>query len=118
MGRPCLHVCITCRAGQEASDDVPRPGALLRDALAALGADAVELREVACLAACERGCNAAISMPGKWTYFLCGLHAGIAGDVLAYAGAYAASTTGSVMPSKRPESLRGAILGRVPGVPS
>ena len=74
----------------------------------------VELREVSCLASCERGCAAAIAMPGKWSNLLGFLSPALAPDLLAYAGAYAASATGTVMPSRRPASLRALILGRVP----
>ncbi|MBV9538226.1 MAG: DUF1636 domain-containing protein [Acidisphaera sp.] len=114
MGRPRLTICVTCRAGQEIADDDPRPGRLLHDALAARAPADVELAEVECLAACERGCNAAIAMPGKWTYLLGHLDAALADDVLTYARAYGASRTGTVLPSKRPASLRDMILGRVP----
>ena len=114
MGRPRLHVCVTCRAGRAIAEDAPRPGRLLHDALAALNDATVDLAEVVCLAACDHGCNAAISAPGKWTYLLGHLDAGNAADILTYARAYAASPTGTVLPSRRPESLRHAILGRVP----
>jgi predicted metal-binding protein len=114
MARPRLHVCVTCQAGRELADGETPPGRLLHDAVAALGAGDVDLATVECLAACENGCNAAISMPGKWTYLLGHLDPALADDVLTYTRAYAASKTGTVMPSKRPESLRWMILGRVP----
>jgi len=69
---------------------------------------------VSCLASCERGCAAAISMPGKWTNLLGFLSPALASDLLVYAQAYAASPTGTVMPSRRPASLGTLILGRVP----
>ena len=88
--RPRLIVCITCRAGRELADGETPPGALLHAALSRLLAPssddaAVELREVACMANCERGCSAAITMPGKWTYLLGHLAPGLAADLLAYA---------------------------------
>ena len=107
-----LHVCITCKAGTE---EEPRPGQLLFDALVPLLAGEVELRPVSCLAACEHGCTAAIFMPGKnFGYLLGGLSAAIAPDIFSYARSYAASTTGAVMPSKRAASLANAILSRFP----
>ncbi len=113
---PSLHVCITCRAGRELADGEPPPGQLLHDAVAALleNDGPVFLRAVYCLASCERGCAAAISAPGKWGYLLGGLSGGIAPDLLTYGAAYAASRTGTVMPSKRPASLANAVLGRFP----
>ena len=114
-----LHVCVTCRAGQELAEHETPPGQVLHDALQErlrTRADpaALELRAVKCLASCERGCAAAISMPGKWSYLLGHLDAAIADDVLTYSLSYAASSTGTIMPSRRPESLRNAILARFP----
>ena len=126
--RPRLIVCTTCRAGLDLADDEARPGALLHAELARLlatvppgdgatptpGADWLDLREVACLANCERGCSAALAMPGKWTFFLGHLTPNHAPDLLTYAAAYAAHPTGTVMPSRRPASLRAVVLARLP----
>ena len=117
--RPRLILCITCRQGRTLAEGEKTPGALLHGTVSALlgeqvSAAPVDLREVACLANCDRGCSAVISMPGKWTYLLGHLHAAIADDLLTYAAAYAASPTGTVLPSRRPESLRHMIIGRVP----
>ncbi|RUT24355.1 hypothetical protein C0V97_09725 [Asaia sp. W19] len=104
---PVLHVCQTCRDGGEA----------LHDALAALaGETAVRVQGVRCLAACQQGCTATLSMPGKWSWLLGRLHPGLAPDLLLYAQAYARSPSGTVMPSRRPESLREVILGRFPSM--
>ena len=114
---PVLHVCVTCRTGLTPTDDEPTPGRRVYDAVAALlgaGAPAVQLREVACLSSCDSGCAAAISAPGKWSYLLGRLDAGLAADLLAYADAYARSKTGTVLPSRRPASLARMVLGRMP----
>lgn len=114
---PVLHVCVTCRTGLPPTDGEATPGRRLYDAVAALldaGAPAVRLREVACLSSCDAGCAAAISAPGKWSYLLGRLDAGLAADVLAYAEAYARSKTGTVLPSRRPASLARMVLGRMP----
>ena len=116
-GRPVLHVCVTCRAGEACDDGRDPPGARLHGVLEQLNADAgapVDLRPVACLAACNRGCTAAISMPGQFGYLLGGLSAAIAGDVLDYAQRYPAAKNGFVLLSKRAPSLRDSILGRMP----
>ncbi|HET9147514.1 MAG TPA: DUF1636 domain-containing protein [Acetobacteraceae bacterium] len=116
--RAILHVCITCRAGQRLNEGESPPGAHLFAAISALLESAddppVELREVTCLASCERGCAAAISMQGKWSYLLGRLSVPKAADLLAYAAAYRASKTGTVMPSRRPASLAEMILARFP----
>lgn len=117
--RPRLIICITCRAGRELADGETPPGALLHAELSRLlapssGAAAVELLEASCMANCEHGCSAAIAMPGKWTYVLGHLAPGLAADLLAYAGTYAASATGTVMPSRRPSTLARVVIARVP----
>jgi predicted metal-binding protein len=113
---PRLHVCITCRAGQPLDAGATPPGERLHAALAALpgAADTLRLAPVACLANCARGCSAAISAAGKWTYLLGGLGPAHAADLLTYAARYAASASGTVLPSRRPASLRDAVLARVP----
>ncbi len=112
-----LHVCITCRAGLALEPGAAPMGAGLHAVLATLLAETaapVELRTVECLATCARGCAAVISMPGKWSYLLGGLTPDHAPDLLTYARSYVASTTGTIMPSRRPESLKDMILARFP----
>jgi predicted metal-binding protein len=120
LQRPRLIVCTTCRAGRTLAEGETPLGAKLYAAVQALLAHpaAIDLREVACLANCERGCSAAIAMSGKWTYLLGWLDPTMAGDLLIYAGIYAASSNGTVMPSRRPASLRDVIMGRVPDLES
>jgi len=114
--RPHLIVCTTCQAGRELAPGETPAGALLFSAVAGLLAEggATELRGASCMANCERGCSAALAMAGKWTYFLGNLRPEHAADLLTYAQTYAASATGTVMPSRRPASLRHIVLGRVP----
>ena len=121
MGRAMaatLHVCITCRAGQELAEGEPRPGRLLHDAVlrahTGQSDDRLEVREVMCLAACDRGCSAALTAPGKWSYLLGRLSLHHAADLLTYGALYAAHDTGKVLPSQRPASLRDSVLGRTP----
>lgn len=117
--QPRLIICTTCRAGRALAADEPTPGARLHAAVERLIADShaaasVELRQVACLANCERGCSGVITMPGKWTYLLGFLSSDHAADLLIYGAAYAASANGTVLPSRRPPSLRHVVIGRVP----
>ena len=113
-----LHVCTTCRAGIEPVHGRPVPGEILHDRLRSLLAERpdapVLLLEVKCLSNCGRGCSAAIAMPGKWSYLLGGLDLDRAADLLDYAAIYAASSSGVVMPSKRPASLAAMVDGRIP----
>ena len=114
-----LTVCTTCRMGLPKRDGVPVPGQVLHDRLSALLAQAddapVRLHGVECLAVCDSGCAAAIAQPGKWSYLLGRLDPDKAADLLQFAAGYAASRTGTVMPSRRPASLADMILGRIPG---
>jgi len=118
--KPVLHVCTTCRAGNPLAEDEVPPGRHLHDAvaaaLAAHPAPPVELRPVKCMAACDHGCTAAMTAPGKWGYLLGRLDLSHAGDLLTYGAAYAASGSGAVLPSRRPASLRSVVLGRLPSL--
>ena len=87
---------------------------LVQEAEAAGQEVPVLLRQVQCLAACDRGCTAAIAMPERWTWLLGHLGAEKAEDLLTYAQLYAKSARGTVMPSRRPASLSNMVLGRVP----
>ncbi len=121
--RPRLHICITCRAGRDLAEGDTAPGQHLHDAVASLidaapDASPIVLDSVKCLAACERGCTAAISMPGKWTYILGNLDVSLAEDLLTYGRVYAASNSGAVLPSRRPPSLQLVIVGRFPALPA
>ena len=113
-----LTVCTTCRMGSAKREGMPVPGQVLHDRLAALLAQAddtaLRLHGVECLAVCNDGCAAAIAEPGKWSYLLGRLTPDKAADLLAFAGSYRQSRTGTVMPSKRAASLADMILGRVP----
>jgi predicted metal-binding protein len=117
--QPTLYICLTCRAGQTLPEGAAPPGAMLHAALVQALAESprdVTLRTTTCLANCERGCSGAIAMPGRWTNLLGHMAPEQAADLLAYADAYAASATGTVMPSRRPASLARLIVGRVPGL--
>ncbi len=84
------------------------------EALAAEAGQAPRIVPVICFANCERGCSAAISSPGKWSYMVGHIGPEHAADLLTYAEAYARSETGAVLRSGRPESFRHAIVGRFP----
>jgi predicted metal-binding protein len=110
--RATLHVCTTCRAGRT---EPPWPGRLLHDTLAVMPLPAgLRLAGVECFANCDRACSAAIMAPGKWSYLLGNLTPRHAADLLVYASAYLASATGTVLPSRRPASLRSMVIGRMP----
>ncbi len=117
----CLHVCVTCRAGSSVQEGEAPPGLRLHQHFARAldeGDDHgwIELKEVTCLVSCQRGCAAAVSMPGKWSYLIGHLDESKTADVLSYLRAYRDSASGAVLPSRRPASLRDAVLGRFPSL--
>lgn len=112
-----VMVCMTCRA-EGAPEGEERPGARLYRALEArVGACAspVTLQPVECMAVCKRPCTVAVSAPGKWTYIIGDLDA--QADVealLEYAGAYAASPSGTPPLKERPTAIRRGTVARIP----
>ncbi len=109
----CLSICVACGHPEE-----PRPGAQLYDRLQALmtADEPFRLQAAKCLARCGEGCSLAISAPGKWGYLMSRLSPEHAADILTYARAYAAHETGALLPSRRPESLRNTVVGRIPAL--
>ena len=106
-GGASLHVCFTCRSVPSHRPRAMRAtGSSCSTRCAASRPEGVALRPVECLANCARGCSAAISMPGKWSYLLGGLTPSWRRTCCAYAPSYAQSRTGTVMPSRRAASLR------------
>ena len=118
-----LHVCITCRRGEEPLE--PRQGrsghkmqAALAEAMQSGGASGVELVPVECLSGCKRSCTVALASPGKWSYVIADLDpAHHAGDILAFAKAYAAHPEGVPAWRERPEIVKRSVLARVPPLP-
>lgn len=119
--RVTLHVCVTCRRGEEPLEPrEARSGAKMCAAITAelarrAASHAVELHFVECLSGCKRGCTAALSSPEKWTYVLGDLDpATHAPDVLTFALQYAAHPEGVPIWRERPEIVRKSVLARVP----
>jgi predicted metal-binding protein len=113
--RAQIHVCISCRANQPLVAGERVLGQQLYDGMQATMNGEVTLRPIVCLGNCAQGCSAAVSQPGKWSYLLGHLRPDQAADLAAYAQAYAASADGTVWRSGRAESLRDAIVARIPG---
>jgi predicted metal-binding protein len=112
-----LHVCITCRAGQELQAGETAPGARLHAAILDAGPpEGVRVVAVECLSACSQGCSVALSAPGRWSYVYGRLSDSHAGDVIAGAAAYAAAPDGIVPWRSRPEIFRKQSLARIPPV--
>ncbi len=119
-----LHVCVTCRRGEEALE--PKEGRsghkmhlALAAAIEAADASGIELRPVECLSSCKRSCTATLAAPGKWSYVIADLdperHAA---DIVAFAQQYAAHPEGAPAWRERPEAVRRGLLARVPPLPA
>lgn len=119
-----LHVCVTCRRGEEALE--PKEGRsgykmhlALAAAIEAAGTGGIELRPAECLSGCKRSCTAALAAPGKWSYVLADLdperHAA---DIVTFAQQYAAHPEGVPAWRDRPEIARRGVLARVPPLPA
>ncbi|MBC2834317.1 DUF1636 family protein [Paragemmobacter straminiformis] len=114
-----LHVCITCKAGEPLPEGAVAPGARLHAALTGAGAPAgVRIVPVECLSACNQGCSVALSAAGKWSYVYGRLTEADAADILAGAGAYAATADGIVPWRERPVIFRKQSLARIPPMES
>ena len=112
-----LHVCITCRAGQNVNEGETTPGARLHAAIIDVGPpEGVEVVPVECLSACSQGCSVALSAPGRWSYVYGRLSEIHARDVIAGAAAYAAAPDGIVPWRRRPEIFRKQSLARIPPI--
>ncbi len=114
-----LLVCQTCRSAvpayQEATDDAPRDGARLIEAIEAAGVpQAVRVVPVECLSNCSRGCTVALRGPGRWSYVYGNLDGSMAGIVLDGALRYAATADGLVPWRERPEHFRKNCIARLP----
>ena len=112
-----LHVCITCRAGQDLQEGETTPGSRLHAAILGVGTpDGVQVVPVECLSACSQGCSVALSAPGRWSYVYGRLSDANAADVIAGAAAYAAAPDGIVPWRRRPEIFRKQSLARIPPI--
>jgi len=123
-----LYVCVTCRGkaavAPDASDAVrpdPRPGARLLAAveqqLTADGDKGIAVVPANCLSNCPRGCSAAVSASGKWTYVIGDLDPDRhAGDVSDFARQHRAHAEGVPEWRDRPEHVRKHTIARVPPV--
>jgi predicted metal-binding protein len=115
-----LHVCVTCRRGEEPLE--PREGrsghkmqAALAGAMQNGGAAGIELVPAQCLSGCKRSCTVALAAPGKWSYVIADLDpARHAGDILAFAQQYAAHPEGVPAWRERPEIVKRSVLARIP----
>lgn len=112
-----LLVCSTCRSGQPADPEAPRPGAQLVEALGAMDWPThLRVRSVECLSNCNSGCSVVLrGGDERWTYVY-GNFNGAEDAALVHEGAtkYASTTDGVVPWRERPIHFRKNCIARVP----
>lgn len=127
MTTTVLYVCVTCRGTPPV--EAPRPGARLLAAVEQwLAADrdkggdgggdgGIDVVPANCLSNCQRGCSAAVSGSGKWTYVIGDLDPDRhAGDIVDFARLHRAHEQGVPEWRDRPEHVRKHTIARVPPV--
>jgi predicted metal-binding protein len=113
-----LHVCVTCLAGED-RDTVPRAGRRLHDGLVEAlrrhdHPPSFRIVAAECLSNCDRGCSAALSGPGRWSYVYGDLTETAVDDLIAGAARYAATADGLVPWRERPMIFRKGVVARIP----
>jgi predicted metal-binding protein len=110
-----IYVCITCRRASDPEGGL-RPGlALARATARAAEGTGVTVRQVRCLANCNRALSAAVRCDGAWTYVFGGLEVGTDAEVLIEGARLLARAADGVMPWRgRPEVLKRGLIARVP----
>jgi predicted metal-binding protein len=122
MTTTILYVCVTCRGTPPVeAPAAPRPGARLLAAveqhLAANPGEEIDVVPANCLSNCQRGCSAAVSGSGKWTYVIGDLDPDRhAGDIAEFARLHRAHAEGVPEWRDRPEHVRKHTIARVPPV--
>jgi predicted metal-binding protein len=112
-----IYVCITCRRLGDPEDGA-RPGlALARETQRVADGSGVAVRQVRCLANCNRACSAAIRRDGAWTYVFGGLEPERDAPALIEGARLFASAADGLMPWRgRPEILKRGLIARVPPI--
>lgn len=112
-----IYVCITCRRAGD-PEDVERPGFLLaRETSRAANGSGVTVKQIRCLANCNRACSAAIRRDGAWTYVFGGLEPGRDAQALIDGAKLFARAADGLMPWRgRPEILKRGLIARVPPI--
>ena len=112
-----IYVCITCRRAGDPEEGL-RPGLVLaRETARAAEESGVTVRQIRCLANCNRACSAAIRRDGAWTYVFGGLEPERdAGALIEGAKLFARAADGLMPWRGRPDILKRGLIARVPPI--
>ena len=112
-----IYICITCRRQGEPEEGVPPGLKLARETARAADGSGVTVRQIRCLANCNRACSAAIRRDGAWTYVFGGLEPERDGPALIQGAKLFAGAADGLMPWRgRPEILKRGLIARVPPI--
>jgi len=113
-----LLVCSTCRKGEAADADAPRPGATLLAGLQdAAWPAGVKVRSVECLSNCTQGCTIALRSHGRWTYVYGNIDPETQIEtVIDGVTRYAATENGLVPWRERPQHFKKNCIARIPPI--
>ena len=113
-----LLVCSTCRKGETADPEAPRPGATLLAGLeAAEWPVGIQVRSVQCLSNCSQGCTIALRSSGRWTYVYGNIDPETQIDtVVDGVTRYAATANGLVPWRERPQHFKKNCIARIPPI--
>jgi len=116
--RMTVLVCSTCRDAN-GSDNRPRPGELLVDAVRAANChDDITVESIECLGNCKRRLSAALVTPGCWSYVFGDLTIENAADLIEGAVLMRSSQDGLMPWRGRPQCMKKGMVARIPPLTS
>jgi len=112
-----IYVCITCRRPGD-PEEALRPGLVLaRETAREADGSGVTVRQIRCLANCNRACSAAVRRDGAWTYVFGGLEPERDAAALIEGAKLFACAADGLMPWRgRPDILKRGLIARVPPI--
>jgi predicted metal-binding protein len=110
-----IYVCVTCRGGKPPGV-VPVPGEVLAaSTVRAAQGTGIAVREVRCLANCNRGLSAAVRRDGAWTYVFGDLDPADGAAALVDGARLFSAAADGLMPWRgRPDALKRGLVARTP----
>jgi predicted metal-binding protein len=115
--RTTIHVCTTCRLGDEPLEPKEaRSGArLYRELSERASDDEFEVIPVECLSVCKRPVTIGFSAPGKWSYIYGDFPPESSADtIFAAAQLYADAPDGLIPWRERPDAIKRGVVARIP----
>jgi predicted metal-binding protein len=115
--RTTIHVCTTCRLGDEPLEPKEaRSGArLYRELSTRASEEEFEIIPVECLSVCKRPVTIGFSAPGKWSYIYGDFPPDSSAEtILSAAQLYADALDGLIPWRERPDAIKRGVIARIP----